>query len=79
MERNIIRTYKTEEIKAMNYILEKNDSNTVFTQFESEAMSKINLFNKKEIEWAKIIYKNRNNDEELEKILRILNNKEVAV
>lgn len=52
----IIRLYKQEEVNAMNYILEKPQNNNYFTQFELEAMSKINLFNRKVVEICKRIY-----------------------
>lgn len=52
----IIRLYKKEEVNAMNYILGKPQNNNYFTQFELEAMSKINLFNRKVVEICKSIY-----------------------
>ncbi len=52
----IIRHYKQEKVNAMNYILGKPQNNNYFTQFELEAMSKINLFNRKVVEICKGIY-----------------------
>lgn len=40
----------------MNYILGKPQSNNYFTQFELEAMSEINLLNRKVVEICKSIY-----------------------
>lgn len=51
----IIRLYKQEEVNAMNYILGKPQSNNYFTQFELEAMSEINLLNRKVVEICKSI------------------------
>lgn len=76
---NIIRLYKQEEIDSMNYILGKPLTNKTFTKFELEAMSKIDLFNRKVIEICKIIWENRNNPEKLDQFLQQLNIKKEAV
>jgi hypothetical protein len=52
----MIRLYEEEKVNTMNYILGKPQGNNYFTQFELEAMSKINLFNRKVVEICKNIY-----------------------
>lgn len=52
----IVRFYEEEKVNTMNYILGKPQGNNYFTQFELEAMSTINLFNKKVVEICKNIY-----------------------
>lgn len=71
--KDFMRLYKEEEIDSMNYILGKPANNLYFSEFELEAMSKINLFNRKVIEWCKLIWENKDNEEELNKIQEILN------
>lgn len=68
-----MKTYKEEEISSMNYILGKPLDNLIFTKFELEAMSKIDLFNKKVINICKIIWENKDNEETLNKFLNQLN------
>ncbi|MBR2246922.1 MAG: hypothetical protein IJ880_07865 [Bacilli bacterium] len=68
-----MREYKKEEINSMNYILGKPYDNLTFTKFELEAMSKIDLFNKKVINVCKIIWDNRDNEEKLNQFLKQLN------
>lgn len=68
-----MREYKQEEIDSMNYILGKPYNNLTFTKFELEAMSKIDLFNKKVIKICKIIWDNRDNEEKLNQFLNQLN------
>lgn len=51
-----MRLYQKEEIDSMNYILGKSDDNKVFTKFKLEALSKINLFNRKTVEICKKIW-----------------------
>lgn len=70
--KDFIRLYKQEEIDSMNYILRKPENNNKFTKFELNAMSKIDLFDKKVIKICKFIWENRNDDEKLEEILKIL-------
>ena len=53
---SIIRIYKPDEMKAMNYILGKKQGNKMFTEFELELMNTIDLFNKKLVEVCKCIY-----------------------
>ena len=62
--------YRQEEMESMNYILGKPKNNNMFTKFELEACSKIDLFNRKTVEICKIIYDNRNNPEKIEKIFK---------
>lgn len=54
----IIRLYKQEEVNSMNYILGKPEDNTIFTKFELELCSKIDLFNRKVVNRCKNIYEN---------------------
>ena len=56
----------------MNYILGKPANNKVFTKFELEAMSKVDLFNRNVVNICKIIWENRDNEERLEGFLRKL-------
>lgn len=49
-----------EKIKIMNYILGKLDNNKIFTKFELEAINKIDLFDKIQVEACKNIWKSRN-------------------
>lgn len=77
--KDYMRLYKEEEIDSMNYILGKPLTNKTFTKFELEAMSKIDLFNRKVIEICKIIWENRNNPEKLDQFLQQLNIKKEAV
>lgn len=65
----MMRLYKEEEIDSMNYIFGKPHNNKHFTKFELELASKIDLFNRNTIAICRDIYKNRNNDKELRKIL----------
>ncbi len=71
--KGLIRLYKQEEMDSMNYILGKDKNNKVFTQFELEAMSKIDLFNRKVVEICKIIWKNKDNTQRLEHFIEIIN------
>ena len=57
----------------MNYISGKPYDNLTFKKFELEAMSKIDLFNKKVIKICKIIWDNRDNEEKLNQFLKQLN------
>lgn len=59
-----MKLYKQEEIESMNYIFGKPESNNKFTKFELKAISKIDLFDRK--------WENRNDDEKLEEILKML-------
>lgn len=68
-----MREYKQEEINSMNYILGKPYDNLTFTKFELEAMSKIDLFNKKVIKICKTIWDNKDNEEKLDQFLKQLN------
>lgn len=55
-KKDIIRLYKQEEIKSMNYILGKPEDNLIFTKFQLQLMGTINLVNKKIVEICKVIY-----------------------
>lgn len=68
-----IKLYKQEEIDSMNYIFGKPENNTYFTEDELEASSKIDLFDRKVIKWCKLIWKNKDNEENLNEILNALN------
>lgn len=51
-----MRLYKQEEIESMNYILGKPYNNNYFTEYELRITSKINLFDRKTVEFCKKIY-----------------------
>lgn len=70
---SIIRKYKPEEMKAMNYILGKKEGNCIFTKFELEAMSVIDLLDRKVVDICKIIWQNKDDNEKLKKFQKILN------
>ena len=67
-----MKLYKREEMESMNYILGKPEDNRIFTKFELEAMSKVDLFNRKVVNICKLIWDNRDNEEILEEILKVL-------
>lgn len=70
--KDFMRMYKQEEICSMNEILGKPHDNSYFTEFELEVCSKVDLFNRNVIKWSKLIWKNRDNEEELDKIISAL-------
>ena len=70
---NIIRIYKKEEMDSMNYIFSKQKDNKSFTMFELEAANKIELFDRTIVEWCKLIWDNRNNETNINEILKALN------
>lgn len=70
--KGLIRVHKQEEIDSMNYILGKPTDNKVFTMFELDAMSRIDLFNRKIVNICKLIWDNKDNEEKLEEILKEL-------
>ncbi len=70
--KGFMQLYKQEEIDTMNYILGKPQDNLQFTKFELEALSKVDLFNRKVIEICKIIWANKDNDEKLRGFLKQL-------
>ena len=70
---NIIRIYKKEEMDSMNYIFSKQKDNKSFTMFELEAANKIDLFDRTIVEWCKLIWDNRNNETNINEILKALN------
>lgn len=49
-----------KELKNMNYILGKKEDNQIFTKFELEALSKINLLDEYVVRICKLIWENRN-------------------
>ena len=73
--KSFMRMYKQEEIWSMNEILGKPHDNNYFTEFELEICSKVDLFNRNVIKWSKLIWQNRNNEEELNKIISTLQNR----
>lgn len=70
--KDFMRIYRQEEIWSMNEILGKPHDNNYFTEFELEAMSKLNLFDRQIIKWSKLIWQNRDNEEELDRICETL-------
>ena len=54
----LMRIYKDEEIDSMNYIFGKDNNNKYFTEFELQAASKINLFNRKVLKRCRSIWAN---------------------
>ena len=73
--KSFMKLYKQEEIWSMNEILGKPLDNLYFTKFEIEVCSKVDLFNRNVIEWSKLIWQNRDNEKELNKICEILENR----
>lgn len=73
--KDFMRMYKQEKIWSMNEILGKPHDNMHFTEFELEVCSKVDLFNRNVIKWSKLIWQNRDNEEELNKICAILENR----
>ena len=73
-ENEIIRIYKPEELKIMNYIFDKKENNKYFTKLELQCASQIDLFNEKVVNICKIIWDNKDNTEKLERFLDQLNN-----
>ncbi|MCI8482402.1 MAG: hypothetical protein HFJ27_04980 [Clostridia bacterium] len=59
---------KDDKVKKMNYILGKEENNSIFTRFELQAMSMINLDNDEVVEICKIIWRNKENDKKLQQI-----------
>ena len=70
--KSFMRMYEQEKIWSMNEILEKPHDNDYFTEFELEVCSKVDLFNRNIIKWSKLIWQNRDNKEELDKIISTL-------
>ena len=66
--KGLLKLYKNEEIKSMNYVFGKKEDNKYFTKFELELASQINLFNIKVVEMCREIYKNRNNEKKIKGI-----------
>lgn len=60
--KQFMRLYKQEELDSMNYIFGKPFNNNIFTQFELEAVNKIDLFDKTQVEASKNIWKSRNKE-----------------
>lgn len=57
----------------MNYVLGKPLDNMEFTDFEIEALSKIDIFNRKLLKICKVIWDNKDNPEKLEEFANQLN------
>lgn len=57
----------------MNYILSKPLENEEFTDFELQALSMIDLFDRKVVNLCKIIWDNKDNPEKLEQFAKQLN------
>lgn len=57
----------------MNYILNKPLENKEFTEFELQALSMIDLFDRKVVNVCKIIWDNKDNPEKLEQFAKQLN------
>lgn len=70
----LIKFFEPIELKAMNYILGKDKDNKVFSEYESNALLDVDLFNKKVVNLCKIIWDNKDDNEKIEKFLTILNN-----
>lgn len=68
----LLHRYKEEKLESMNYILGRPSDNKVFTKYELKAMNEVDLFNRKVVEWCKLIWDNRNNEENLDEILNAL-------
>lgn len=73
--KSFMRMYEQEKIWSMNEILGKPHDNNYFTEFELEICSKVDLFNRNVIKWSKLIWQNRDNEEELNKIISTLQNR----
>ena len=52
---SIIGKYSTEELNIVNYIFCKKEGNRVFTKFELNVASKVNIYDEKMIEIFKSI------------------------
>ena len=57
----------------MNYVLGKPLDNKEFTDFEVEALSKIDIFDRKLLKVCKVIWDNKDNPEKLEEFAKQLN------
>lgn len=57
----------------MNYVLGKPLDNKEFTDFEVEALSKIDIFDRKLLKVCKVIWDNKDNPEKLEEFANQLN------
>ena len=71
--KQFIRIYRQEEMESMNYILGKPEDNKIFTEFELEACSKIDLFNRTTVKICRKIWKNREKPQKVEEILKEVN------
>lgn len=67
-----MRRYKEEELESMNFILGKEKENKIFSKFELEAMSNIDLFNRKVVNICKLIWDSKDDEEKLDEILKVL-------
>lgn len=76
MEKSIFRNYKKEEIKALNYILDKPEDNKWFSEYELEVFAKVDLFDNYMVEMSRRMWKNRDNKKWLELIGKIIEDKD---
>lgn len=74
MDNRLVRIYKPEELKAMNYIFSKDENNKEFTEFELKAINKINLLDEKVVNICKTIWDNKDNEKILNMFYNQLNN-----
>lgn len=64
----LIKFFEPIELNAMNYILGKDKDNKVFSEYELNALSVIDLFNKKVVNLCKIIWDNKDDNEKNRKV-----------
>lgn len=64
----LIKFFEPIELNAMNYILGKDKDNKVFSEYELNALSVIDLFNKKAVNLCKIIWDNKDDNEKNRKV-----------
>lgn len=61
----LIKFFEPIEQEAMNYIIGKDKNNKVFSEFELNALSIVNLFDKDLVNICKIIWDNRDDEKML--------------
>lgn len=64
----LIKFFEPIELNAMNYILGKDKDNKVFSEYELNALSVIDLFDKKVVNLCKIIWDNKDDNEKNRKV-----------
>lgn len=72
MEKSIFRIYKPEELKKMNYILGKEDSNLIFTTFELQALNLLDLEDEKIVDIAHKVWKYRFDNEAIDELISLI-------